>query len=108
MLKASLPILAGMSFLLLSFQTDEEKDSYVGYAYEKGNAQPVYSEEFTDKFVNGNHVETIRMQNPVLIEVQSRGKRHVGALCGHTIGRRVGHQDAGIGREKPPHAVNTI
>ena len=34
-------------------------DSYVGYAYERGNSKPVYSEEFTDHFVNNRYTETV-------------------------------------------------
>jgi hypothetical protein len=43
---------------IFSFTERITTDSYIGYAYEKGNIDPVYSETFTDKFINGRHVET--------------------------------------------------
>lgn len=43
---------------LLSFANSSWTDSYVGYAYENGNSKPVYTEQFTDKYENGKHIET--------------------------------------------------
>lgn len=51
--------LAGVGMLLFSFTLPGSyTDTYVGYAYEKGNNMPVYTEAFTDRFENGKHVAT--------------------------------------------------
>jgi hypothetical protein len=34
-------------------------DSYTGYAYDKGTTDLVYTEEFTDRFIDGKHIETL-------------------------------------------------
>jgi hypothetical protein len=34
-------------------------DSYTGYAYEEGTTDLVYTEEFTDRFIDGKHIETL-------------------------------------------------
>lgn len=33
-------------------------DRYTGYAYEEGTSDLIYTEEFTDSFVDGKHIET--------------------------------------------------
>lgn len=35
-----------------------ETDSYTGYAYDEGTTDLVYTEEFTDRFIDGKHIET--------------------------------------------------
>jgi hypothetical protein len=35
-----------------------ETESYKGYAYEKGSKSPLYTEAFTDKFIDGKKAET--------------------------------------------------
>jgi len=51
--------LAGISIMLFAFTpSGMETDTYVGYAYEKGNREPVYTEVFTDRFENGKHIAT--------------------------------------------------
>src|SRR5262245_32191974 len=34
-------------------------DSYTGYAYGEGTTNLIYTEEFTDRFMDGKHVETL-------------------------------------------------
>ena len=37
---------------------DVETESYTGYAYGEGTIDLVYTEEFTDRFIDGKHIET--------------------------------------------------
>ena len=51
-------LLIGVGFLASSFASGIVNDSYNGYAYVAGNKEFVYVEQFTDKILNGKHVET--------------------------------------------------
>lgn len=58
MIRASLHIAIVLT-VLCSFSADVSIDRYRGVAFAEGDMNPVYSEVFDDKFVNGRHVETI-------------------------------------------------
>jgi hypothetical protein len=47
-----------LAITVCSFTESITEDSYSGFAYTKGNTKHVYSEKFTDKFLNGHHTET--------------------------------------------------
>jgi len=53
-------VLATIAALLMSWRPAESvTDSYVGYAYNDGTNNLLYTEEFTDRFVDGRHLETL-------------------------------------------------
>jgi hypothetical protein len=49
------------ALVAFSFAPGSDTDSYKGYAYEKGQKDPIYTEAFTDKFVDGKHTETVTL-----------------------------------------------
>lgn len=53
--------LATLAALLMSARPFEETttDKYVGYAYNEGSDNLLYTEEFTDRFIDGKHLETL-------------------------------------------------
>jgi hypothetical protein len=50
--------IAAALMILCSFSADVSTDHYRGVAFAEGDANPIYSEVFDDKFVNGRHIET--------------------------------------------------
>ena len=42
-----------------AFRSDVRTDQYTGYAYEEESKDLIYTEEFTDKFIDGKHTETL-------------------------------------------------
>lgn len=53
-------VLATIAVLLMSWRpAGDLTDSYVGYAYNEDTDNLLYTEEFTDRFVDGKHLETL-------------------------------------------------
>lgn len=50
-----------LAIALMSWRTADEEvtDRYIGYAYSEGTSNLLYTEEFTDRFIYGKHVETL-------------------------------------------------
>jgi hypothetical protein len=55
----TLYFLLGLAVVTMAFRTEVKTDSYIGYAYAEGSDQLIYTEEFTDTFVDGNLTETL-------------------------------------------------
>lgn len=47
------------ALLLCAFSSSDRSEKYTGYAYTETGSNLVYTEEFTDKFAGGKHVETL-------------------------------------------------
>lgn len=59
---ATRSMLSVASLMLLAAWTnspDLKTDSYTGFAYQEGTKQLIYIEEFTDRFQDGEHIETL-------------------------------------------------
>lgn len=57
--RMTLYALTVLTATVFAFRTDLKTERYTGYAYEEGTKKLIYTEEFTDKFVNGKHTESL-------------------------------------------------
>lgn len=53
------PFITIIGFACVAFNTNINTDSYTGFAYKEGANTLIYTEQFTDKFVDGEQVESI-------------------------------------------------
>ena len=58
-MRSRLVIIAVATLALTALRTPEiSTDNYIGYAYREDSDKLLYTEEFTDRFIDGQHIET--------------------------------------------------